>query len=43
MIMDDEILGEDDELEGAILPLEDDEDEEEDLLGEDEESEDDAI
>jgi hypothetical protein len=42
MIMDDEILGEDDELEGADLPLEDDE-EDEDLLGEEEESEDDAI
>lgn len=43
MIMDDEILGEDDELEGAILPLEDDEDEDEDALEEDEESLDDAI
>lgn len=43
MIMDDEILGADDELEGAVLPLEDDEDEEEDALEEDEESADDAI
>lgn len=42
MIMDDEILGEDDELEGAMLPLEDDEDED-DVLDEDEESVDDAI